>query len=225
LIPPGASVADVGTDHGKLAVWLALDARCPRITATDISPLALHRGQEFAERRGVPDRVDFLCCDGLEGLTPDAARTVVIAGIGGENIAGILARSPLERDAARTYILQPASRENVLRAYLSENGYCIGDERLTLDGGRIYATMLVRHGDMPPLHPAQLYAGVNLHKTGGALFGSLLDKLIARFQKDCAKLAETQGGSAELKARLGEYETVLAGLLRMKEGVFKNDGT
>ena len=81
-VPPGARLADVGTDHAYLPVWLLLAGRIVGAVATDVNQGPLQRGQETAQRYGVAHRMDFRRCDGLAALSPGEGDTVVIAWAG-----------------------------------------------------------------------------------------------------------------------------------------------
>ena len=96
-VPQGARLADIGTDHAYLPTALLLAGRIERAVASDVREGPLQRGRETARHYGQEENITFRCCDGLEGLTPDQADTVVIAGMGGELIARILSQAPWTR--------------------------------------------------------------------------------------------------------------------------------
>ena len=62
------TAADLGTGSGCVAIALATERRAARITATDISSLALEVARQNATRLGVADRIQFRCADLLDGL-------------------------------------------------------------------------------------------------------------------------------------------------------------
>ena len=161
LIPPDVSVIDVGTDHGLLPVWLALGGE-RRITATDIRPGPLGRAVSAAESAGVEQKIQFLLCDGLEGC--ESADVVVIAGMGGETIAGILERASWTCEAGRLLLLQPMSKAEALRRRLYQGGYHIEGEVLVKNSGVIYPILSVTGGSAEIPSLAELYLGVNAAK-------------------------------------------------------------
>lgn len=120
LVPDGARLADVGTDHALLPIRLLLDGKIQRAVATDIRPGPLSRARENAYAAGVQD-LSCVLCDGLTGISPDSVDTVVIAGMGGENIAAILRAAPWACRNALC-ILQPMSRPEELRAVRRRSG-------------------------------------------------------------------------------------------------------
>ena len=90
----GAHLADVGTDHAYLPVWLTLQGRVASAIASDLRRGPLDRAQETGRRYGVGDRITFRLGNGLAAVAPEECDTIVIAGMGGENIAQILAGAP-----------------------------------------------------------------------------------------------------------------------------------
>ena len=129
-VRPGASVADVGTDHAYLPVWLTVHGRVSSAIASDLRQGPRQRAAEHCRLYGA-ETVDCRLAPGLEAVSPEEADTVIIAGMGGENIAAILAAAPWTRDGAHTLLLQPMSRDAALRRFLAENGYTILREALT----------------------------------------------------------------------------------------------
>lgn len=62
------TVADLCTGSGNVAVAIATERPAARITATDISQVALDVARQNARRLGVAGRIDFRCTDLLDGL-------------------------------------------------------------------------------------------------------------------------------------------------------------
>jgi len=70
---------DVGAGSGAIAVTLAAEVPAARIVATDISPGALRKACENAERHGVAARVLPICCDLLSALKCRGRFAVVVS--------------------------------------------------------------------------------------------------------------------------------------------------
>jgi len=138
LIPPGSRLVDVGTDHARLPVFLLAEGICPFVIATDISPGPLEAARRGARRAGITSGLDLRLGDGLEAVFSDEVDTVVIAGMGGETIAGILRRAPWLKSEPYRIILQPQSKIPELIDSLSEEGYCILGQHTVEDAGRTY---------------------------------------------------------------------------------------
>ena len=118
LVPKGARLADIGTDHGYLPVYLLQEGTIGHAIASDINALPLAHARATAAEYGVTEKLDFRLCPGLAKLRPEECDTVAIAGMGGETILGILEAAPWTRDGAHTLILQPQTKADLLRRWL-----------------------------------------------------------------------------------------------------------
>lgn len=212
LVPAGARLADVGTDHAYLPAALILEGKIPWAVAADLRRGPLDRARATVREYGLTGRVAFRLCDGLTGIRPDEADAVAVAGMGGETIAAILSAAPWVRERDVPLILQPMSSFPDLRKWLGENGYAIAEERLAREGDTLYAALLVGAGEMAPMTPAELWAGRN---TAGPLRGDWLDMWIARTGRAIDGMSRAQG--EEILPRKRALEEVAAGLVDMKK--------
>ena len=144
LVPPGARVADVGCDHGKLSVYLALTGQARRVLAVDVRPQPLERARQLVEKTGCGQLVECRLSDGLSCVSPGEADAVVLAGISGVTAVQILAAAPWVRDAAVRVIAVPPNKPEVLRRWLWENGFAIEKECAALVDGYPYPVLAAR---------------------------------------------------------------------------------
>lgn len=212
MVPPGARLADVGTDHAYLPAALILEGKIPQAIAADLRRGPLDRARSTVREYGLTGKVAFRLCDGLTGIRPDEVDAVTIAGMGGETIAAILSAAPWTREGDVPLILQPMSSFPDLRAWLGENGFSIEEERLAQEGETLYTAFLVRAGEMGSLTPAELWVGRN---TADPLRGAWLDMWIARVSRALEGMAQARGAGAPARKR--ELEEVLTGLTDMKK--------
>ena len=159
LVRPGRGLIDVGTDHGYLPVSLARHGYPGALFASDLREGPLNAARRSAREAGLSERITFQLCDGLELCDPDAVDTIVIAGMGGDTVCGILDRAEWCLDPRYRLILQPMTRAEVLRYWLTNNGFVIEEERLVEDAGEIYALLSARFGGEMRLSDAELYTG------------------------------------------------------------------
>lgn len=159
-VRPGARFADIGTDHAYLPVWLRLHGRAAFAIACDLREGPLARARETGRTFGA-EGISYRLGNGLAVVSPEEADTIAIAGMGGENIAAILAAAPWTADGAHTLLLQPQSRAETLRAFLAGHGYAIRREALVEDRGTLYPVMEAVGGKMT-LTLGQLYGGAAL---------------------------------------------------------------
>lgn len=139
LVPEGATLLDVGTDHGYLPAKLILDGKIPMAGAADINADPLAKAVATAEKYGVSENMSFYLSDGLAKI-PDLHRysCISICGMGGELIARILADAPYVRENKVSLVLQPMSSAEELSVYLATEGYRITDERIVFAAGKLY---------------------------------------------------------------------------------------
>ena len=141
FINNGERVADIGTDHAYLPIYLRQTEKSPHVLACDIKMSPLKSAIKNVKDCHT-DGIDFRLCDGLSGISPDEADTFVIAGRGGECIAGILDRSGCALGSQKKFILQPMNSPEELRKFLFPN-FTLVSERAVTDAGRTYTVMLV----------------------------------------------------------------------------------
>ena len=197
LVPPDCRcLADIGTDHGYVPAALLLAGRVGRAVAADVGALPLDHARRTAARCGVEDRIDLRLGDGLSVLSPGEADVIVIAGMGGDTIAGILAAAPWSRDGP-LLLLQPMSRACELRRWLPEQGYAVRAETLVQDKGVLYPILSAAGGTMAPASEAQAWGGFLLE--GDPLWGRYLSDRILRLRRAAAGLERARDPALAVK--------------------------
>ena len=181
-VEKGASVIDVGTDHGLIPVWLVQEEVAKKVFATDLRPGPLLHAKELVVDTETEEFITLRVCNGLDGFSAVDTDTVIISGLGGENIAEILSSAPWTKENVRL-ILQPQSKSDVLRRWLLKNGYAVQSERLVEDAGYLYQILCVRGGDGEPYTEAELHTGRFDQVKNEPMFGPYLEKLRVRAQK------------------------------------------
>lgn len=136
----GVTVCDVGTDHALLACYLA-QTGAKSVIASDVREGPLEAARRTIKQQGV-DNVTAVLSDGLDKI--DYADDVVIAGMGGELIARIIAGCRFLSEDTR-FILQPMTKADTLRRELCRSGFEIIKERTAKEGVRRYTVMLVKY--------------------------------------------------------------------------------
>ena len=135
LVTEGASVADIGTDHGYIPIYLVKQNIASRVIAADINRGPLERARMHIVGYGVKDRITTRLSDGLEQIEPGEADTMIAAGMGGGLIIRILQKGKPVTDRMRALILQPQSEIEKVRIYLNQNGYQIENEDMVEEYG------------------------------------------------------------------------------------------
>ena len=133
-VRPGDVIADIGTDHGYLPIWLIQNKICQKAILADINEGPLEKA-EFNIKKYLGDaEIDLRKGNGLKILHPGEADTIVIAGMGGILIKKILAASSNTAKSANRLILQPRRDAAILREYLiNESGFIIVEEKVVIE--------------------------------------------------------------------------------------------
>jgi len=146
-IKNGANVADIGTDHGMLPVYLAKTGIANRIIASDISEGSLAAARSLVIKHDLIEKIEIVHAPGLDSLTSCDVDTIIIAGVGGETIISVLSDAPWVIDAVldgkMLLILQPQTKYDLLCKYLTDCGLSIKEEKSVLDRGREYKILLL----------------------------------------------------------------------------------
>ncbi len=129
-------LTDIGTDHGYIPIYALKTGMISHAIACDISADCVEKCRQNAELYGVLDRLHARKADGLDGITSDEAqsRTLVIAGMGGQNICEILSKRPGLTKCFKQLILQPQSFVSDVRRMVHHLGFVIDDERMVQEG-------------------------------------------------------------------------------------------
>ena len=182
FVPHGSSVADIGTDHGYIPVWLAQNNISHKLAAADINRGPLEHAKETAARFGVSDRIRFALCSGLSFDGSNEYDTIIIAGMGGELIASILEAAPWANQQDTTFILQPNSRIPHLMEWLVDHGYKLVDASLVKDAGKLYQILVIKpgRGEVIPEEASRLVNRFYFEKKD-PLLREYLDVLLKRY--------------------------------------------
>lgn len=133
---------DVGTDHALLPMYLLSKHGFSHITATDINEGPCKAARKNISLAGAffKEKIDVVRTDGLQGISGERCNRIICAGMGGELIRDIISKADFikENPEKICLVLQPQSKENVLRKYLFENGFRILCETVVKDAGKLY---------------------------------------------------------------------------------------
>ena len=142
-------VADIGCDHGKLTAYLACQGKHKKIIAADLRPGPLSVAQKTCQQAGCSDRVELRLGDGLQVLAPGEAQSIVLAGVSALTTIQILEQAPWIKTERVRLVLVPATKPEVLRQWLWEQGFSLLEEELAFAAGRWYAVIAAEYTGTP----------------------------------------------------------------------------
>ncbi len=142
FVPLGSKLADIGTDHAYLLVYLIQTGTIKSAIGVDIHKGPYESALETVKMYGVAQRVDVRQGNGLIPLRSGEIDTLVIAGMGGTTILEILQSNPQVLAEASKAILQPQGAEARVRKELTVQGWRIKDECLIEEDNRVYSVII-----------------------------------------------------------------------------------
>jgi len=138
MVRKGARIADIGTDHAYLPVWLVRAGFASFALACDIKAEPLKSGELTIQKYHAENLVKTRLCDGLKSVHSEEVDDIIIAGMGGETIVHILSDAPWLKDKSKKLVLQPMSKHELVIDYLYKNGFELIEHRCTVADGKIY---------------------------------------------------------------------------------------
>ena len=190
---PGKRFADIGTDHAYLPIYLIQSGMAPEGLATDVRDGPVASAVRNISAAGLEGAVKVAKRDGLDRIEEFAPDDIYILGMGGELIRDIIAASDYVKRPGVRLILQPMTRQEILRAYLYGSGFQAVDETLVRSQGRIYQLTAVE------------YAGVSAKLSGvEALLGKInIERGGELLREYAARLARQRRRAAEGASKAG----------------------
>ena len=143
FVTQGSRIADVGTDHGFLPIYLIQSGRCPQAIAMDIRKGPLERAQEHIAAAGLEKVIQIRLSDGMQELSEGEADSIIIAGMGGLTMIHILEEAKGKLEGIKELILGPQSDIAKVRRYLCEHNLYVDQEDLVYETGKFYPILHV----------------------------------------------------------------------------------
>jgi len=177
-IEKGSIVADIGTDHAYLPIYLIKSGICPRVIAVEAAADPYQIAVNTVQKAGLANRIEIRFGDGLKPLKPGEIDTVVIAGMGTNKQRSILAASPEVINRLNYLILQPQGKNKILRRWIADNGWCLFDEDLVFENGHYYFILVACRARSPQYSELELELGPLLLKRQHPLLpGYIMEKM------------------------------------------------
>lgn len=207
FVTGGNILADIGTDHGYIPIYLVENGTIPYAYACDVKDGPLERARDHIMEHSLEDKIETVKSDGLEKLHKNQADTILIAGMGGALTVEILKAGSEVLDTAKELIVSPHSELNIVRKYLDGIGYEVVDEDMIIDAGKYYVVMkwVKKDREVFPYTECELFYGrILLKNNNHILYGYLnLEKL--NFERIYEKLLKSDNEEAVKRRRdIGE---------------------
>lgn len=204
----GAFVADIGTDHAYLPIYLVSNGIAAQALASDVNEGPILKAKENISKYGLKNKIYTEIADGLDKIERYNPTDIVICGMGGELIAKILDASDYVKNKNVRLILQPMTSVFELREYLS-NGFSTVAENVVCEDNKIYQIICVEYdGIKHEYTSAELELGKLNIKNKSSDFFVLLNSTIDKKLKRLNGLKIGGYDTSEIEAEILELEKI-----------------
>ncbi len=184
MVTKGKKVADIGTDHGYVPIYLVENSICSKVYAMDINEGPLKIADKNIAIHGLSDKIETIQSNGMDKLKDNMVEGAIISGMGGDLIVDILSRGKNIK-GIKELVLSPHRRVDLVRKFLLENNWEIVDEKMLIDSGKYY-TIIKALKNNKGLH---MYSDVEL-KYGKILLDNKDLILKGYLEKEYSKFAD-----------------------------------
>ncbi|KXZ39744.1 tRNA (adenine22-N1)-methyltransferase [Alkalithermobacter thermoalcaliphilus JW-YL-7 = DSM 7308] len=216
LITPGFEIADIGTDHGYIPIYLVKNNIVPFAIASDVNKGPLENARKEVLRNNLENKIDLRLGSGLSVVKKGEVKEAIIAGMGGTLISDILNDSFDISISLEKLILQPMQNSSYLRKYLIENKFEVMDEVLVKEQSKIYEIIVARYGGNLQKIEDEIYyeIGLKLIENKDPLLDEFIDKKINEYKMVIEKIKDLNNFDVNRKIRC--YEDKINKLKEMK---------
>lgn len=179
-------VADIGADHGLLAVALLLQEKVKYIYITDYNKLPLEVAKNNLIKYGINQKFILICEWGLKFLKQQIINTCIIAGMGANLIIDILAD---DSNNIERYIIQANNNVNKVRNWVKNNNYFIEAETIVYENSVYYEIIVInKKKGFKVLSNSDIVFGPLLRLKKSLLFINYYESKIKYWQKVLSKV-------------------------------------
>ena len=146
MVTPGRRVADIGTDHGYVPIYLMKHGLAEYVIAMDVREGPLAKARENIRLSGCKDVIELRLSDGFEKLQSGEVQSVCISGMGGGLMKRLLLDGRPVTESVEEFVLSPHSEIALVRAYIHEMGHKIIGEKMLKDDGKYYTILKTARG-------------------------------------------------------------------------------
>ncbi|WP_041285275.1 tRNA (adenine(22)-N(1))-methyltransferase [Desulfoscipio gibsoniae] len=205
-VPVGATVADIGTDHAYLPVYLVRRGISPRVVGVDINQGPFDAAHLTVRASGLDEYIDLRMGDGFNIIKPGEVSVVVVAGMGGKTICKILAQGREVLQHLRRLVLQPMRDIVMVRKWLTDNGWRLMDEEMVTEDGHYYVIIVAEPGFEKIKNSFALKLGPRLLEKKDAVLREFLKRRIIEINIILGEITSAHSSEANTRAQVLKQE-------------------
>jgi len=208
-VPIGSNVvADIGTDHGYIPIYLIKNNIANKCIACDINAMPLESAKQNIINHSMENQIETRLANGLSKLKIGEANVIIIAGMGGMLIINILEDNLDTVKAVGLLILQPQVDEDMVRRYLHSISFSISDEKMIYEDGKYYTIIVAKPGREARYSQEEYMIGAKLIENRDPTLKKYIEHKRGNLNKIKNNIKEIKSESS--KKRLNEVEKELS---------------
>lgn len=203
MIKKEETIADIGTDHALIPIYLLQNKKCERAIATDINKGPLKKAEGNIIKYGLSNKIELRLGGGLSPIKPYEADCAIIAGMGAYLIKDIIEDGIEVFKSLKYIVLQPVQYSEVLREYIYNCGYNILDEDLCEEDGKYYEILKLSYGEKRlKKDPIYFEVSEKLIENKHPLINEYIEFKLNKFEKIYASITENSHTAEERKSEV-----------------------
>lgn len=187
LVTIGNRVADIGSDHGFLPVYLIQRGISPQCIAGEVNKGPWESAFKQVQRVGLSNQIEVRLGDGLAVIEPGEVDTICIAGMGGSLISKILTDGKEKLMGVSELVLQPNVGEQVVRSWLQKENWELVDEQIIEEDGIIYEILRAIPGNGKKPYEGKERKEEELLQLGPCLWENASPLLMKKWESELIK--------------------------------------
>ena len=207
MVPKGMA-ADIGADHGKLMIALFEGGIVEHGYAVENKKGPYSRLVKALMEHNLEDKIVPLFSDGIKDLPP-RVHTVIIAGMGGNNIIDILKKYPNKTKQIDTLIVDAHTNVPKVRKEVNKLGFVIADEKMIREDDIFYEIIKFVRADVAFYGENDIEFGPILRNEKSATFKEKYNGRIFEIDKLLSIKSLPKGRVEELSKEKERIQSIL----------------
>lgn len=199
FVPEGKILADIGSDHGYLPVYLLKKGIIEKAICGEVVKGPYQQTVKEVEKAQLTQQVTVRLADGLAAIKKeDGVQLISICGMGGKLITDILTAGKEQLTSTVDLLLQPNIHQSLVREWLMNNNYEITKEGIVEDHHKTYEVIYAKKvSEKVSLTPQDLFFGPLLRQEKNIVFVKKWQRILASHEKIIHQLSTSEKTPAD----------------------------
>ena len=200
-VPKCNVLADIGTDHAYIPIYLVQNGVCQKAIASDVKIGPVKMASNNISLYKLSEKIETRLGNGLDTIEINEADSIIIAGMGGTLLTELLEANKPKAVGTKTLVLQPMNDLHVVRKWLYENAFEINDEEMVAEGPKFYCVLSAKfNGIKKEYSDFELHVGQSLINKKDPLLDSFCRMKVKQIDRVLEQLKDMKEND-ELKSQ------------------------